>query len=109
MRPWILLFAALPLAACIESNPPVAPTDAQASVAFPETSLPVFGDGYPEPGAPCRRVGESAQTIDFLDDTRDLVGCPEAWAGRAAYARSVNAEEMMRQDGWVLYSIPRGI
>lgn len=81
----------------------------EQDIVLPETTLPVFGDGYPEPGAPCRRVGESAETIEFLDHTRDLVGCPEAWEGHEDYARSVNAEEVLRQDGWVLYSIPLGI
>jgi hypothetical protein len=90
---------------------PAVETDAAADAPapLPETSLPVFGDGYPEAGDPCRRFGESAETIEFLDHTRDLVGCPEAWSGREAYAASVNAEEVLRQDGWVLYSIPLGI
>jgi hypothetical protein len=107
MRLLPALLSALTLIACA----PVTGTDemAQAPVPLPDTSLPVFGDGYPQAGDACRRFGESAETVEFLDHTSDLVGCPEAWPGREAYAASVNAEEVLRQDGWVLYSIPRGI
>lgn len=51
-----------------------------AEVAIPAwpASLPVFGDGFPQPGDPCRRVGESPETVDFLDHTATLVGCLSA-------------------------------
>lgn len=39
-------------------------------------SLTVVGDGFPANGAACRRIGESAATIDMLDDSAALVGCP---------------------------------
>jgi len=35
-----------------------------------------FGEGYPNPGDPCRRIGESPAVADFLDHTQVLVGCP---------------------------------
>ena len=45
------------------------------TIPWPNTLTPL-GDGFPASGAPCRRVGESAATIDFLDHTAILVGCP---------------------------------
>lgn len=49
---------------------------AESSVFIWPGSLNVVGDGFPTPDAPCRRLGESAATIDFLDDRKELVGCP---------------------------------
>lgn len=83
-KPAVLLLgsvAALSLAACSQpeqtsSTPPVSATPpAAAPFAWPAT-LRVVGDGYPAAGAPCRRIGETAATIDYLDDSADLVGCP---------------------------------
>jgi len=84
-----LLFA---LAACsrkapsVEPAPAAGPADAAATrpadtgssaAAFTwPASLHPFGEGYPNPGDPCRRVGESPAVADFLDHTQVLVGCP---------------------------------
>jgi hypothetical protein len=62
-----------------EAAPVAAPAPvAEAAPAAWPASLPVFGDGFPQPGDPCRRVGESAETVDFLDHTATLVGCLSA-------------------------------
>jgi len=70
----------------------------------------VMGDGYPKPGDPCRRLGETALTVNYLDDSALLVGCPGISSDGATMAlvsvsggRAVGAAE-----GVTLVSIPQG-
>jgi hypothetical protein len=97
MRPKIFLKAALAgslafgLVSCgsgggEEAVPPV--DEAAAKGAFPQ-SLTVVGDGYPNSGDACRQLGESEATVDFLDDSALLVGCPTKEAARALGGRMV--------------------
>lgn len=98
------------LAACGSGNeaasdvaPSEAPaTEAAAVSAFP-ASLRVVGDGYPVSGAPCRRLGESEATVDWLDDSADLVGCPTKDSARELGGKLVGVI-----DGITLVSVPRG-
>ena len=77
-----------------------------APATVPPTSLPFFGDGYPASGDACRRLGESAQTVDYLDHTADLVGCPDTMPGLNDFVAQTGAREVFRQDGYVVYSVP---
>lgn len=95
--------AILALAGCKDNAPSApqgpAPADAKA-FAWP-ASLPVFGDGFPASGAPCRRIGESAATIDMLDDSAALVGCPTR-----ADADNLGGQFLKEVDGVFLVSVP---
>jgi hypothetical protein len=57
------------------SEPGVAAT--AAAVTWP-ASLNVMGDGFPNSGDACRRIGESEATVNFLDDSATLAGCLSA-------------------------------
>lgn len=95
-----LLAAALGLAAC--SGPAVRPTAPETA---PE-ALRLVGDGYPEPGAPCRRAGESPATAGFLDDAADLVACPPR-VDPLGFMRSSGGMQVATVEGWYLFTVPR--
>jgi hypothetical protein len=94
----------LALAACGSSGDDEAASDTATAdaEAIPEGLAP-FGDGYPGPGAPCRRLGESAATANFLDDSAQLVGCPDETSARSLGGTIVGTVEGVR-----LVSMPMG-
>lgn len=93
MHRWIL---SLPLlAACMPGPVPPPPGD-----------LPMVRP-YRAEGDPCMLVGESAYTVALLDDTADLVGCPEGYDGLSAFATETGGTEVARHQGYVLFSVPR--
>jgi hypothetical protein len=64
-------------------------------------SLTVVGDGFPQAGAACRRISESAATIDVLDDSAALVGCPTR-----EDADRLGGQFLKMVDGVFLVSVP---
>jgi len=78
-----------------------AATGEESAVASIPASLAPFGDGYPNVGDPCRRLGESAATVDWLDDNADLVGCPSA-----EFAAMLGGRPLAEVDGVVVSSVP---
>ncbi len=64
-------------------------------------SLIVVGNGFPTAGAPCRVIGETAATVDMLDDSAMLVGCLVAADAAKLGGRSVGVI-----DGVTLVSVP---
>ena len=74
--------------------------------ATPPAELGVFGQGYPNPGDPCRRAGETDFTNQFLDDASDLVACPPG-SDPGLFAATFGARQMTQMDGWTVFSVPR--
>ncbi|MEP1933887.1 MAG: hypothetical protein ABJI96_06650 [Paracoccaceae bacterium] len=95
MRPILTLPVVALIAACAPKPTPVT------------GGLPFFGDGYRFKGDACLRVGEDNYTNQFLDDSADLVGCPEGLENLGVFVIDYNAVEVARRDGYVLYSVPR--
>lgn len=84
-------------------EPEAAGTDGTAGFAWP-ASLTVVGDGFPAPGNPCRRIGETAATINLLDDSAALVGCPTR-----EDADKLGGRFLKTVDGVFLVSVPNSV
>ncbi len=76
--------------------------EAEAVAAFP-ASLNPFGNGYPNAGDSCLRLGESETTSNWLDDSSILVGCPTAEA-----AKALGGDDLGQVDGIHIVSVPMG-
>jgi hypothetical protein len=95
--PFVAGAAALALSACGADATPSHAEQAVATTAvkIPESLAP-FGDGYPKPGDPCRTLGESDATSNYLDDSARLVGCPSEEAAEALGGQIVGNVEGIR-------------
>jgi hypothetical protein len=84
------------------SQAPIAEPAAVASApAKWPASLNVMGNGFPNAGDACLRIGESEATVNYLDDSATLVGCLSA-----DDAAKLGGTVVATVDGVTLVSVP---
>lgn len=105
-------FAAVAFAAAafVAGGSAISPASAAAMsepFAWP-ASLAPFGNGYPNAGDACRRLGESPATSAYLDHMATLVGCPGG--GDSAIVRAILHDRLGHvvgeAEGVTLISVP---
>jgi len=96
-----LVTTAMLLAGCQPGDKKAATAAGPATEAAWPVSLNVFGDGFPNSGDACRRIGESQATVNYLDHTATLAGCLSADDAAKLGGRIVGTV-----DGVTLVSIP---
>jgi hypothetical protein len=81
-------------------------TPGATSAEIPDELRP-FGDGFPAKGSPCRRLGESPATSNYLDHTRILVGCPGTRESAVVQTVVATGGHIVAEiDGIVMLSVP---
>ena len=85
------------VAGCTE--PPV-----EVAISEPDPDL-VFVRGYRSPSDECQLVGESAFTIDFLDDASDLVACPTGSSAMETLIAETGAQIVTQTNSFTFFSL----
>ncbi|WP_223428831.1 hypothetical protein [Tateyamaria pelophila] len=92
------LASSLVVAGCIE-------TPVEVAVSEPDPEL-VFVRGYRSPSDECQLVGESAFTIDFLDDASDLVACPTGSSAMETLMAETDSRIVTQTNSFTFFSLP---
>jgi hypothetical protein len=98
MASFAVLPAALFVAGCIE-------TPVEVAVSEPDPDL-VFVRGYRTPSDECQLVGESAFTVDFLDDAANLVACPTGSYAMQTLMAETGSRIVTQTNSFTLFSLP---
>ena len=75
-------------------------------ISEPDPEL-VFVRGYRSADDDCKLTGESAFTVDFLDDAADLVTCSTGGPAAASLVSETSATIVTQTNSYTLYSVPR--
>ena len=92
------LASSLVVAGCIE-------TPVDVGISEPDPDL-VFVRGYRSASDECQLVGESAFTIDFLDDAADLVACPTGSSAMETLMSETGAQIITQTNSFSFFSLP---
>ncbi|MEH6835734.1 MULTISPECIES: hypothetical protein [Falsihalocynthiibacter] len=97
----VVFFAFLPavifVAGCVE-------LPAEIAVSEPDPDL-VFVRGFRSLSDECQLVGESAFTIDFLDDAADLVSCPTGSSAMETLMAETGAQIITQTNSFSFFSL----
>ncbi|NDR57908.1 hypothetical protein [Aliiruegeria sabulilitoris] len=85
------------VAGCTE--PPV-----EVAISEPDPDL-VFVRGYRNPSDECQLVGESAFTVEFLDDASDLVACPTGSSAMETLMVETGAQMITQTNSLTFFSL----
>ncbi|WP_159089175.1 hypothetical protein [Tateyamaria sp. Alg231-49] len=66
-----------------------------------------FVRSYRSPSDECQLVGESAFTVDFLDDAADLVACPTGSEDLTSLIAETETAILTQTQSYSLVSVPR--
>ena len=88
----------LAVTGCVETAPEIA-------ISEPDPELN-FVRGYRNAADECQLVGETAFTVDFLDDAADLVACPTGSAAMASLMAETGAPVITQTNSFSFFSIP---
>ncbi len=105
MKHLVLLLCAATLAACQET-PPETPADQGAAPAPANDNLRLVR-GYRSDDDWCQLTGESAFTVNYLDDAADLVSCPTGSDAAQSLVDMYGAIEVTDTGGYTVYTVPR--
>jgi hypothetical protein len=97
MASFAVLSAALFVAGCIE-------TPGEIAISEPDPDL-VFVRGYRSPSDECQLVGESAFTVDFLDDAADFVACPTGSSAMETLLAETGSQIITQTDSFSFFSL----
>ena len=92
------LVSSLVVAGCIE-------TPVEVAVSEPDPDL-VFVRGYRNPSDECQLVGESAFTVDFLDDAANLVACPTGSYAMQTLMAETGSRIVTQTNSFTFFSLP---
>ncbi|KIC41816.1 hypothetical protein RA28_20795 [Ruegeria sp. ANG-S4] len=102
MKRLLILGFTVSLMGC-ETTPP---SEATAS-ATPTNDDLLLVRGYRSTDDDCQLTGETAFTVNFLDDAADLVSCPTDGDAAQSLVQMYGAVRVAETGGYTVYTVPR--
>ena len=98
--------AAASILSCVAMTAGCSEPTSVGGISEPDPEL-VFVRGYRSANDECKLTGESAFTVDFLDDAADLVTCSTGDPAAESLVSETSATIVTQTNSYTLYSVPR--